>query len=139
MIANREILSSPTFLKGSLSNRVDAFSEGLYRLKDPTTRRQRERRLKSDFAFFQCFSRLSLHTYFVKYRGTLLNLNSKGPYPSSEREITFRRCLFTFSVKRESRHFHVVVGKKRQRNMQKSVLHVQSYCFVNQTIVIVVF
>ena len=43
-----------------------------------------------------------------------------GPYPSSGiREIKFRRGLFTFSTKREIRHFHVVVAQKRQRNVQK--------------------
>ena len=30
-----------------------------------------------------------------------MKLNSKGPYPSSDREIKFRRCLFTFSIKGE--------------------------------------
>ena len=39
----------------------------------------------------QSLWRLFLHTYFVKCRQTLLNLNSKGPYPSSEREIKFLR------------------------------------------------
>ena len=38
-------------------------------------------------------------TYFVKCTRTLLNLNSKGPYSSSESEVKFRRCLFTFSIK----------------------------------------
>ena len=74
-------------------------------------------------AYFRNFT-VFLHTYFVKCRRTLLNLNSKEPYPSSEREIKFRRCLFTFSIKRENWHFHVVVPQKRQRNVQKSVLHV---------------
>ena len=27
------------------------------------------------------------------------------------------------------RHFHVVVVQKRERNVQKSVMHVQSCCF----------
>ena len=50
----------------------------------------------------------------------------QGPYPSSETEIKkFRRSLFTFSTKREIRHFHVVVVEK----WQKSVMHVQSCCF----------
>ena len=34
-------------------------------------------------------------------------------------EIKIRRCLFTFSIKHEIRHFHVVIVKKRQRNVQK--------------------
>ena len=57
-----------------------------------------------------------IHTYLDKCTGTLLDLNSKGPYSSSEREITFRRCLFTFSIKHEIRHLLVVLVRKRQRN-----------------------
>ena len=56
-------------------------------------------------------------------------MNSKGPYSSSGSEIKFRRRLFTFSIKHEIRHFFVVVVQKRQRNVQKSVMHVQSCCF----------
>ena len=41
--------------------------------------------------------------------------------------------LFTSSIKGEIRHFHAVVVQWRQRNVQKSVLHVQSCCFANQT------
>ena len=43
-------------------------------------------------------------------------------------------CLgFPSSTKREIRHFHVVVVKRRLRNVQKikSVMHVQSCCFAN--------
>ena len=43
----------------------------------------------------------------------------KGPYSSSERERKFRRCLFTSTIKREIRHFHVVVVQKRERNVKK--------------------
>ena len=75
--------------------------------------------------------RLFLPTYFVNCRRTLLKLNFKGPNSSSEREIKFRRCLFTTSVKREMRHFHVVVVQKRKRNVQKSVMHVRSCCCAN--------
>ena len=46
-------------------------------------------------------------------RRTLPELNFYGTYPSSEREIAFRRCSFTYSIKREIRHFHVVVVQKR--------------------------
>ena len=56
---------------------------------------------------------------FVKCRRTLLKLNFKGPYPSSEREIKFRRCLFMSSIKHEIRHFHVAVVQKQERNVQK--------------------
>ena len=91
------------------------------------------RRLKSEFVFFQSLSQLFQSTYFVKCRRTLLEFNSEGPYPSSEREIKFRRCLFMYSIKREIRHFHVVVVHKRQRNVQKGVMHVQSCCFGYET------
>ena len=36
---------------------------------------------------------------------------------------------FTSSIKRETRYFHVVVVKEQQRNVQESVMHVQSCCF----------
>ena len=39
--------------------------------------------------------------------------------------------MFTSSIKREIRQFFVIVVQGRQRNVQKSVLHVQSFCFAN--------
>ena len=39
--------------------------------------------------------------------------------------------MFTFYIKREIRKFHVIVEQRRQRNVQKSVIHVQSCCFAN--------
>ena len=39
--------------------------------------------------------------------------------------------MYMPSTKREIRHFNVVVVKQRQRNVQKSVMHVQSCCFAN--------
>ena len=47
--------------------------------------------------------------------------------------MKFRRCLFTLCIKREIRHFHIAVVQKRQRNAQKSVIHVQRCCFAYQT------
>ena len=41
----------------------------------------------------------------------------------------FHRRLFASSIKREIKHFHVVVMQQRQRNVQKSVKHVQTDCF----------
>ena len=60
-------------------------------------------------------------------------MNSKGLFQSSGNEE--ENCCFVFpsSTKREIRHFHVVVVQRRQRNVQKSVMHVQSCCFANQT------
>ena len=64
------------------------------------------------------------------YSYPLTFANVGKPNWSSGREIKVRRCLFTFSIQREIRHFHVVVVKKRQRNVEKkNVMHVQSCCF----------
>ena len=89
--------------------------------------------LKSQFAFFQSLLQLFLPTYFVKCRRTLLKLNSKGPYPSSEREIIFLSCLFTFSIKRGisafSRRSHAVITKKytKKHDAHAKVL----FCLLN--------
>ena len=52
---------------------------------------------------------------------------------SSGKEEESRCLVFTSSTKREIRYFHVVVVQRRQRNVQKSVMHVQSCCFANET------
>ena len=39
--------------------------------------------------------------------------------------------MFPSSTNREIRHFYVVVVQWLQRNVQKSVMHVQSWCFAN--------
>ena len=83
------------------------------------TRRQGKRRLKSESAFFQSLSQLFLPTYFVKCGRTLLEVNCQRPYPSAERETKFHRCLLTFPIKREIRHFHVVVVQKRVKKCTK--------------------
>ena len=76
--------------------------------------------LKQWIAFFQSLSQLFLPTYFVKCKRNLLELNSEGPYPSSKKKIEFRRHLFTYPIKREIRHFHVVVVQKRAKKCTKN-------------------
>ena len=63
----------------------------------------------------------------VKFFG----LNPKGPYLSLEKEKENFCVLLTYSIKwaREIREFHVAVVQQRLRNLQKSVMHVQS-CFL---------
>ena len=57
----------------------------------------------------------------------ILEMNAEGRYKSSGKET--ESCLvFTSSTKREIKHFHVVVVQRRLRNVQKSVMHVQSCC-----------
>ena len=62
-------------------------------------------------------------------------LNPKGTYLSVEKEQENLCVVFTYSIKqvREIRRFHVVVVRRRLRNVQKGVMHVQlcSCCFAN--------
>ena len=62
-----------------------------------------------------------------------LNLNSKALYQSSKKEKESCCFLFPSLTKRGIRHFHVVVVQRRVGNVQKSVMHVQSCRFANQT------
>ena len=86
-----------------------------------------------NLSFFSLYNNYSYPLTFSYCRQTLPKLNFKGPYSSSEREIKFHRCLITSSIKREIRHFHVVVVQKRKRNVQKSVMHMRSLSFANWT------
>ena len=64
--------------------------------------------------------------------GLFWNLNSKRLYQTSGKDKESRWLVFTSWTKRETRHFHVVVVQRRQRNVQKSaVIHLQSCCFSN--------
>ena len=81
----------------------------------------------------RCRSRLFKLTEKVKCRRISLELISWGPPSSFGREWQIHCRLFTSSIKREIRDFHAVVVRWRQRNVQKSVLYVQSCCFANQT------
>ena len=58
-----------------------------------------------------------------------LELNSKGLYQSSGKEKESCCLVLPSSTKLEMRHFHVVVVQRRLRNVQKSVMRVQSCCF----------
>ena len=60
-------------------------------------------------------------------------LNPKGPYLSLEKEKETFCVVFTCSATRarEIRKFHVAVVQRWPKNVQKSVMHVQSCCFTN--------
>ena len=60
-------------------------------------------------------------------------MNSWRPHPSLEREGKILRRVFTSSIKRAIRQFHVLVVQWRQRNALKSVMHVQSCSFDYKT------
>ena len=52
---------------------------------------------------------------------------------SARKRIKFRGRLFTSPLRSKIRQFNVVVVQKRQRNVQKSEMHVQSCCFAYKT------
>ena len=58
-----------------------------------------------------------------------MELNSWRPHSSLERERMICHRLFTSSIKHAFRHFHVAVMQLQQRNVQKSMMHVQICCF----------
>ena len=70
------------------------------------------------------------HAYSISFNltnvGTFLELNSKDCIRVQEKK---KKVVVVCSTKREIRHFHVVVVQRRQRNVQKGVLYVQSCCF----------
>ena len=67
--------------------------------------------------------------YFFRCKQTLeLSRIPLKPYSGTKRERKFSRRLFTSSIKREINHFPIVVVHWRRRNVQKSVMHVQSSC-----------
>ena len=63
----------------------------------------------------------------VEFEGTDLSLEKEM------KKNIFVLPVFTYSIKqaREIRRFHVTVVQPRLRNVQKSVMHVQSCCFAN--------
>ena len=60
-----------------------------------------------------------------------LELNSKGLYKSSGKEKESCCLVFPSLTNCEIGHFHVVVVQWQQRNVQKSMMHIQSCCFAN--------
>ena len=64
---------------------------------------------------------------------TFSGLNPKGPYLSLEKEQEPFCTVFTFSVKwaSEIRKFHVAIVQRLLKNVQKSVMQVQTFCFTD--------
>ena len=94
-------------------------------------RRLRKHHLKSAFALLQTLSRLFHLVQFVKCWRIFLKLKTKGLYRSWGRKKESRCLVIMSSTKLEIRNFLVVVGERRQRNVQKCVMHVQNCCFVD--------
>ena len=110
-----------------LNDRPDNATKGTLRFNNATAMRTSLKKYK--FGFLVFIAIIPSYTSYVKCTQTLLNLHSKGPYSSSEREIKFRCCLITFSIKHDISHLLVIVVQKRQNKVQKSVMPMQSCCF----------
>ena len=83
---------------------------------------------KSEFALLQTSSILSV----------LCNLANVGELSQVESGKDNFSVVFTYSIKFAYgiRKFHVALVQRRQRNVQKSAMHVQSCCFVNKNLLI---
>ena len=86
---------------------------------------------KSEVALLQTLSRLFHVVQFVKWWQFFSGVEFEKTVSKSRKRKRSRGLVFTFSTKRKSRYFHVVLLQGRQRNVQKSVMHVQSCCFGN--------
>ena len=61
----------------------------------------------------------------------MLELKRGGSAEVQTEMLEFIALLFEFSSKLKILSFHVVVVQGRQRNVQKSVMHVQGCCFAH--------
>ena len=66
------------------------------------------------------FMTLILSRLIGQILANFFGVDSKGLYQSSGEEKESCCLVFPSSTKREIRHFHVVVVKRRQRNAQKA-------------------
>ena len=97
-------------------------------------RRQRRRRwwnrlLKREFTLFKNLSLLFHVVQFVKCWCIFLEMNCNRLYLCLRKELQNRCLVFKYSTKREFRQFHVEVAQRRQRNVQRRVIHVADLLF----------
>ena len=69
----------------------------------------------------------------------MLKLKRGGPARVQTEMLEFIALLFEFSSKLKILSFHVVVVQGRQRNVQKSAMHVQNCCFAIKPIAFLTF
>ena len=79
----------------------------------------------------RCLKLYRAYSISFNSSNVVLELNSNRLYQSSGKERESCCLVFPSSTRREIRYFHVVVVQRRQRNVQKSVMHVSSCCFAN--------
>ena len=81
--------------------------------------------------YFKIFRRLSQLALLLKRRGFWLELKRGERAQVRTEMVEFIALPFPFPSKLKIWSFHVVVVQWRQRNVQKSVMHVQSCCFAH--------
>ena len=102
--------------------------------RDYTIRQRRrswKRCSKIDFASFHLFSRLFQGAQLLKKRELSLDLKRGDRDRVLTEMVVFIALPFPFSSKLKIWSFHVVVVQGLQRNVQKSVMHVQSCSFAH--------
>ena len=119
-------------------NKFIAFAGGSWlalnkELKQHRRRRLRKRHLKSEVALLQTLSRLFHRAKFVKFWQFFFFFWSWIPKDCIEVQEKKKKVVVLCS---RSKHFHVAVVQWRQRNVQKSVIHVQSCCFANLSLLL---
>ena len=87
--------------------------------------------LKIKFALFQ--TSLILFHLICQMLAKFSGLNPKGPYLSLEKERETFCVVFTYPVKQvhEIKKFHVAVIQRWLKNVQKSMMNLQSSCFAD--------
>ena len=100
-------------------------------------RRRRRRRLRKRHleVNLRCLKFYRAYSISSNVGNFFLEVSSRGLYRSSGKEKESCFLVFPSSTNREIRHVHVVVVQRRQRNVQKSVMHVQS-CFANPNLLL---
>ena len=120
----------PVVLGSSLGRCRSAIRKSSVKQQRRRRRRIRKRHLEVNLRFFKLSCAYSISSSAGNF---FLELSSRGLYQSSGKEKESCSLVFPPSTNREIRHVHVVVVQRRQRNVQKSVMHVQSCCFAQQT------
>ena len=132
------LLSMPFPLQGiaastrSLSFVPSLLKRGISRiLSRMQQKRRRQRKWKLNSGYLKLY-----RAYPVSFNSTnvgkcfrSLILKPVSKFKKRKEKVVFLCSLS--SKKREIRHSHVVVVQRGQRNVQKSVMHVQSFCFAN--------
>ena len=87
--------------------------------------------LKNRLLILLNFPRLSQFALLLKRREFWLELKRVNRARVQTEIVEFISLPFLFSSELEISLFHVVVVQGQQRNVQKSVMHVQSCCFAH--------